>query len=108
MDPQIKQRWVDALRSGQYKQGKGFLHRGNKFCCLGVLCDTVDASRWTYVKSHDAWAYGEEYPSVATTEINFDILQEIMLDLQLHNYLIKLNDWGHSFEEIATYIETHL
>lgn len=35
--------WVKALRSGEYKQGYGYLHykRGgkDKFCCLGVLCD---------------------------------------------------------------------
>lgn len=34
---------VDALRSGEYKQGEGSLRRnleGNpKFCCLGVACD---------------------------------------------------------------------
>lgn len=37
------QMWVDALRSGEYKQGKGVLHaktkRGDRFCCLGVACD---------------------------------------------------------------------
>lgn len=35
--------WVDALRSGEYKQGHGALHRetkrGDRFCCLGVACD---------------------------------------------------------------------
>lgn len=44
----IKQ-WVDALRSGEYKQTVGKLHRtqpsdidhitGPGMCCLGVLCD---------------------------------------------------------------------
>lgn len=45
----IKQ-WVDALRSGEYKQTTGRLHRIEKeqawgtvtpagMCCLGVLCD---------------------------------------------------------------------
>lgn len=39
MNPQIKKRWTDALRSGEYKQGKGLLRTGDKFCCLGVLCE---------------------------------------------------------------------
>jgi hypothetical protein len=40
MKPEIKQQWVDALRSGEYKQGYGMLHPdSNTFCCLGVLCD---------------------------------------------------------------------
>lgn len=42
MNSEIKQLWIDALRSGEYKQGVGVLHgRSNSFCCLGVLCDVV-------------------------------------------------------------------
>ena len=37
------QKWVDALRSGEYKQTRESLRNdeGNepKFCCLGVACD---------------------------------------------------------------------
>lgn len=32
-------KWVKALRSGKYKQGKDRLRTGDKFCCLGVACD---------------------------------------------------------------------
>lgn len=39
MNKKIKQKWVAALRSGDYKQGIGRLRLGDKFCCLGVLCD---------------------------------------------------------------------
>jgi hypothetical protein len=41
MKPEIKKMWLEALRSGQYKQGGGALrpHGGNEFCCLGVLCN---------------------------------------------------------------------
>lgn len=49
---QIK--WLAALRSGKYKQGKYALKRvlpeeegGTTFCCLGVLCDIVDSTKWT-------------------------------------------------------------
>lgn len=46
MKQAIMKRWVKALRSRKYKQGRGCL-RGrnnhnvatNNFCCLGVLCD---------------------------------------------------------------------
>lgn len=31
--------WLDALESGKYEQGKTFLNKNNKFCCLGVACD---------------------------------------------------------------------
>jgi len=39
MNPRIKQRWLDALRSGEYKQTMENLQDMNGFCCLGVLCD---------------------------------------------------------------------
>lgn len=40
MNQDVKKLWVDALRSGTYKQGTEYLHRtDNTFCCLGVLCD---------------------------------------------------------------------
>jgi hypothetical protein len=43
MNPEIKTRWIEALRSGDYKQGKSILHNiyTDEFCCLGVLCDIV-------------------------------------------------------------------
>jgi hypothetical protein len=42
MKPEIKQKWVEALRSGDYKQTKGMLRRTTpeqSYCCLGVLTD---------------------------------------------------------------------
>jgi hypothetical protein len=39
MNQEIKDKWVQALRSGDYEQGTGCLHKGDTFCCLGVLCD---------------------------------------------------------------------
>lgn len=43
MDPNIKTLWVNALRSGQYKQISGTLCKvvnGDAcYCALGVLCD---------------------------------------------------------------------
>jgi hypothetical protein len=39
MNQEIKAAWVSALRSGEYEQGEAALQVGNKFCCLGVLCD---------------------------------------------------------------------
>lgn len=48
MNPEIKTKWVEALRSGKYKQGKKSLRsrEGDKYCCLGVLCDLYAANKW--------------------------------------------------------------
>lgn len=44
MKKRVLTKWLKALRSGKYKQGRGALcqisKKGTKsFCCLGVLCD---------------------------------------------------------------------
>lgn len=39
-------RWTGALRSGDYQQGDRALHRGDLFCCLGVLLDLEDPDGW--------------------------------------------------------------
>ena len=39
MNTKIKQKWVSALRSGEYEQGSEKLYSGRGYCCLGVLCD---------------------------------------------------------------------
>lgn len=40
MKADIKDRWVNALRSGDYEQGTHcLLSESGSYCCLGVLCD---------------------------------------------------------------------
>ena len=39
MNPEVKTKWLDALRSGLYDQDRGRLRTEAGFCCLGVLCD---------------------------------------------------------------------
>lgn len=39
--------WVAELRSGKYGQAKDYLREGDKYCCLGVLCNMVNPEGWT-------------------------------------------------------------
>lgn len=39
MNPAIRDRWVAALRSGQYPQAFNNLRTDDGFCCYGVLCE---------------------------------------------------------------------
>jgi hypothetical protein len=41
MKRELFNKWISALRSGNYEQGTGFLCRNDKFCCLGVLLDVA-------------------------------------------------------------------
>ena len=52
MKQELKDKWLAALRSGEYTQGKGWLkYQDNdgivKWCCLGVLADITDNTKWT-------------------------------------------------------------
>ena len=37
MDKKLKAKWVKALRSGRYKQGRVYMYNDGRYCCLGVL-----------------------------------------------------------------------
>ena len=39
MNPAVKAKWLEALRSEKYLQGVGCLKKGEEYCCLGVLAD---------------------------------------------------------------------
>jgi hypothetical protein len=43
MNRDIAKRWVEALRSGEYKQSRSMLRNKHGYCCLGVLCELAVA-----------------------------------------------------------------
>jgi hypothetical protein len=36
---QYVEKWIKALRSGEYEQGIGALCKDGEYCCLGVACE---------------------------------------------------------------------
>lgn len=42
MPKEMKEKWVKALRSGEYTQGRGCLEMNGTYCCLGVLQMVTD------------------------------------------------------------------
>ena len=96
MNSEIKAQWVEALRSGNYKQGRGFLHsKSGTYCCLGVLCD---------IKQKDV----RKTELLCGTFPNYWLLNWAELDFNTAVDLALKNDNGVSFEEIADWIETNL
>src|SRR5690349_2303722 len=53
MQTEIKKRWLRALRSGKYQQSQKYLHKGDSFCCLGVLCDIYLKDKKQEWEKHD-------------------------------------------------------
>ena len=46
MIPELKQKWIEALRSGKYAQSQLALKNADGYCCLGVLCDIAGVGTW--------------------------------------------------------------
>lgn len=63
MNSEVKAKWIAALHSGKYVQGRTYL-RGtdNTFCCLGVLCQVaIEEGVALRVTAHEyAYQYGDE------------------------------------------------
>lgn len=119
MKKNIAMKWVKALRSGKYKQGRDRLRtENNKFCCLGVLCNLHAqahpgfAARQRKVASYDG-SHATVGPNVrgwaglATSDGDFNRNEVEGLPRNWStDSLIELNDvklWN--FERIATFIE---
>ena len=122
MNPRIKQRWLEALRSGEYKQTKENLQNSDGFCCLGVLCDLHAKERGTnWVRKTDGYElYGETQILPLSVQEWSGLNNDIggLVDFEYERYgvmyvksesLPELNDtWNKNFNEIADLIETQL
>jgi hypothetical protein len=113
MNPDIREEWITALLSGDYPQGKAYLHRGGKWCCLGVLSDlAVKAGVIPPPTEHDgvytygALAEGALLPDEVSewAGINHTGLWETE---SIADCLSTRNDHGATFEEIAELIREH-
>ena len=82
MKKNIMKKWVKALRSGEYVQGKGALCRVGKeydyFCCLGVLTDI----------------YMQEIGDLNITTVRSSTGENIKYDLTIGNLPFKVKKWS--------------
>jgi len=111
MNPQIKQKWLNALRSNEYQQCRGRLHTNSGFCCLGVLCDL-------YIKENNVeWEINEDSGKYMFqnkgADLPFSVIEWSGVDSgppgngQIGT-LAALNDSETTFNEIANLIEKQL
>ena len=100
MNPELKEKWVKALRSGEYKQTFGRLRQDNSYCCLGVLCKVadfaIDDTGGDSVQAHGSVvAYGPVGNAIGGKPVV--------------EHLWRMNDDAQmSFSQIADYIEQNL
>lgn len=112
MKLEIKERWIKALRSGEYKQGMGGLRNTeDEFCCLGVLCDVVKSDlglKWDLIKDsgyYNISSYNECLPGIISNYTNISNYGELPNGDELTGYN---DDRGYTFEQLADIIEKEL
>jgi hypothetical protein len=121
MNKEIKEKWCTALRYGGYKQGRGQLKLGDKFCCLGVLCNIHSQENPSTVnKWHRPKNEFEDYSYLGSDQLlprevkkwaglnAITKLTDKTGELTPIGTLIELNDGDASFRSIATCIEALL
>lgn len=107
LPPVFKKKWLEALRSGKYKQGAKRLkvispEHDISYCCLGLACIVMGHRPATI----STCITGNSYPKVPNA-IRFDKSKETV------NKLTEMNDgmWStrkRSFKQIANWIEKNL
>lgn len=108
MKRELRDKWVAALRSGEYKQGRGALQdTTGGYCCLGVLCRVMEIP--SHYTSGGTW-FGDPDQSKPSKHYLPDYVKD---QVGLHGRqifeLANRNDgvaeYGkHDFNQIADYI----
>jgi hypothetical protein len=130
MKKEIANKWIAALESGKYQQGKNALeveeNNTSKFCCLGVLCNLAYEEKvikriYGTVLPHISYGTFDDMsstllpPSVInwagikcdnfSGEFGENKKKDATIPEEKRNTLMKLNDKeGFSFKEIANII----
>ena len=117
MDPELKSKWISALRSGEYKQGKEYLRDGDTWCCLGVLAKVQGfdvPNRTEEVRSY-RWKETLGWYVHVLAGMNDGRLREIQGLLRVTEAFQNISmkypedlDKQYTFPEIADYIERTL
>jgi hypothetical protein len=134
MDFKVSVKWLEALRSGRYRQTRGRLQQPSPsgptesgFCCLGVLCDLHREFINGQVKSNTAvWDNDgtylcggfqsssvlpenvREWAGLDSLNPGFPRLRSGGEEHRGYVYLSDLNDKGESFDAIADVIEANV
>jgi hypothetical protein len=99
------QKWVDALRSGKYRQTVKVLRNVFGYCCLGVACEVAIKNGLQLKVEGDLFdGKGSWLPERVTKWLG---LHDACGKPDSGPALTELNDMGKSFSEIADYIEEH-
>src|SRR6056300_747971 len=105
---ELRKKWVAALRSGAYPQTKNVLADYRGFCCLGVACKVAEKEGILveYDKEKRLTGGTLAYQGKVQNALGLKSSAGVFLvkkgeGVYSDSSLVKLNDNGSSFEEIA-------
>jgi hypothetical protein len=114
MNKKWKAKWLKALRSGAYSQGRNYLASEEsgtaKFCCLGVL---VDMDEGFDEKTYNQWD-GTPGRKALVADKNESVLTARLMtrygltDVVMDNLIEMNDDKRNRFTTIANWIEKNL
>lgn len=103
---EFKKKWLEALRSGEYKQGKDHLCLGVAGAICGLSKDEMDGL--DILSLIDSGYARKVTVSKKATSLGYpEILLATGFECTANN-IADMNDEGKSFSEIADYIEQNL
>lgn len=109
LPPEFKEKWIAALRSGEYKQctdHQMINEIENTYCCLAVACDILGVQRSLMSTSRP------ELPELIRGGTNNKIARKLIIMNDGYAYGYPEYDniplRSHSFNEIADYIQENL
>lgn len=122
-DREGAQRWLDALRSGDYVQGRNALRRANNtFCCLGVACDVLFPNRWKLDPS-EVYVFTSMNGEVMWGTLSHELIGALALSFAgsrldgkdhaftdswaISTLTAANDDYGKTFNEIADAVEAY-
>lgn len=122
---ELRRKWVEALRSGEFLQTDCALHDDHGYCCLGVACEvferefpgelnvTLDDNGYWHYDGEDTFlpekvadAFGI-HPEGRTKNSRLLETPTQSSNSLYENSLYDLNDSGVTFTEIADVIEKY-
>jgi len=91
LEPEMRDKWIEALESDKFEQGIAQLKRDNKYCCLGVFCEINNIPQ-----------YSDDFMS------GYVAISKYISDKMINEF-IDMNDVKQmSFKEIAQWIRENM